>query len=75
MSVNKISAFRKISRIDDALKICDKLLEKNPNEFTVLYHKLRLLKKIDRFEESNEICNKILKQYPSNLEIRNELIK
>ena len=51
------------------------LLEKNPNEFTILYHKLRLLKKLDRFEESNEICNKILKQYPSNIEIRNELIK
>ena len=73
--VNKISAYRKIGRINDALDLCNEILEKNPDEMIVLYHKLRLLKKLNRFTESNEVCDKILKKYPFNEDVRNEFIK
>ena len=73
--MNKISLFRKTGKINDAVELCDKLLEKNPDELIVLYHKLRLLKKLNMFEKSNDICKKILSIYPSNTEVRNELIK
>ena len=73
--VNKISAYRKTGKIDDALYLCNMSLEKNPDELIVLYHKLRLLKKLKKFVESNEICEKILKKYPSNQDVLNELIK
>ena len=73
--VNKISAYRKTGRINDALNLCNKILGKNPDEMIVLYHKLRLLKKLNRFTESNKVCNKILKKYPSNEDVRNEFIK
>ena len=75
MLVNKISLFRKIGKVDDALKLCNQILEKHPDELIVLYHKLRLLKKLNRVEESNEICKKILSIYPSNIEVQNEFIK
>ena len=57
------------------MDLCNEILEKNPDEMIVLYHKLRLLKKLSRFTESNEVCNKILKKYPSNEDVRNEFIK
>ena len=73
--MNKISLFRKTGQLENAIEICDNILEENPDEFIVLYHKLRLLKKLNRSKESNEICDKILKVYPKNIEVRNELIK
>ena len=70
-----IFSYRKTGRIDDALELCNRILEKNPDELIVLYHKLRLLKKSNKITESNEICNKILKKYPYNTDVQNELIK
>ena len=70
-----ISLFRKTGRVDDALKLCNDILKKRPDELIVLYHKLRLLKKLNKIQESNKICEKILEVYPSNTEIQNEFIK
>ena len=73
--INKISLFRKTGKVEDALKLCNEILKKNPDKLIVLYHKLRLLKKLNKINESNEICKKILEVYPSNFEVQNEFIK
>ena len=63
------SIFRKIGEYDNAIKICDSLLNNNPDETIVLYHKLRIFQKLDRFVESNSICTKLLNIYPENGDI------
>ena len=52
--------------LDEALQNCDFFLNDNPDEFIVLYHKLRILRSLKKFEKSLSICHKILNVYPNN---------
>ena len=52
--------------LPDALKNCDMILNDNPDELLVMYHKLRILFLLGNFDESIKICNQILNVYPNN---------
>ena len=52
--------------LDSALENCNTILNKNPNQLIVMYHKLRILKTMELYDESIRICNKILRSYPNN---------
>ena len=63
---NIISSLRKQGNLIEALSICDKILENNPNYNVVLYHKERILFSLKKFHESISCCDKILEDYPNN---------
>jgi tetratricopeptide (TPR) repeat protein len=64
--VNKISSSRKQGNFVKALSLCDKILNKNPNDKIALYHKERILFSMEKFDESILCCDSILNDYPDN---------
>ena len=64
--VNKISALRKKGNLNDALELCNLILESNKSENVALYHKLRILYSMKKFNESINICDQLLELYPNN---------
>ena len=64
--INKISSFRKLGNLIEALQICDDILKNNKNYNIALYHKERILFSLGKFDESISCCNSILEDYPDN---------
>jgi tetratricopeptide (TPR) repeat protein len=64
--VNKISSFRKQGNFENALSICNNILENYPKYNIALYHKERILFSMNNFDESILCCNQILNDYPDN---------
>ena len=49
--INKISALRKKGSLEDALELCNLILNDNSSENVALYHKLRILYSMKKFRE------------------------